>query len=150
MRHQHHRAALFLLQPNNEVENEARVLAVEIAGRFVGQKHGGLVRQAPRDRDSLTFAAGEIGRKMIEPMFEADQLEQFQRPFASLRKRAAGFKHRDLRVLGSGKGRQKMKRLKDEANLTRPIDRWVGMIRDGLPPIEQRAGSRTIERADQL
>jgi len=68
MRDQHHGAALFLLQPNDEIENRMGVFAIKVAGRFIGQQQSWLIRQAARDRDSLPFASGKFGREMSEPI----------------------------------------------------------------------------------
>ena len=69
---------LLLMDSHDQIENEARVHAVEVAGRFVREEHGRAIGQAPRYGDALPFAAGQFGRKMVEPMLQADRLEQVQ------------------------------------------------------------------------
>ena len=54
------------------------IFAVEITGRFIREKQRWPVRQTARDGDALTLAAGKFGRKMIESMLEANQLQQFE------------------------------------------------------------------------
>ena len=115
-----------------------------------GRTMDGPLGQTPRDRDALAFAAGKLGGEMIEAMFKADQLQQFDRALSPVGGRPVGFEHRDLNVLGRGKGRQKMKGLEDEADLASAVGGGIGMIRNRLPAIEQRAGSGPIERAEQL
>ena len=57
MRYEHHGAALFLLETNDEIEDRVGVFTVEVAGRFIRQEKGGFVGQAARNRDALAFAA---------------------------------------------------------------------------------------------
>jgi len=83
--HQDQGAALLLLQPDDEIENKVRIFAVEVAGWFVCEQHGWAVGEAARDRDPLTFAAGKLRWKMIEPMVQADELQQFDRALFSFR-----------------------------------------------------------------
>ena len=61
------------------------VFAVEITGWFISEEQRWLISQTPRNRDSLSLAAGEFGWKMIESMLKTDQFQQFDRPLASLR-----------------------------------------------------------------
>ena len=42
--------------------------AIEIAGRLVGQQQRRLADQRPGDRHPLPFAAGKLGRPMVEPL----------------------------------------------------------------------------------
>ncbi|MNW05561.1 hypothetical protein D3C71_2018240 [compost metagenome] len=44
---------------------------VEIAGRFVGQKHAGRIGDRAGDRDTLLLAAGEFRRAMFGAMADA-------------------------------------------------------------------------------
>ena len=83
MSDQHHGAAPFLLQANNEIKHRVRVFTVEIAGRFIGQQERWSVGQTPRDRNPLALAAGKLGREMIEPILETDQPQQLARVLAS-------------------------------------------------------------------
>ena len=63
MSDQHHGAAPFLLQANNEIKHRVRVFTVEIAGWFIGQQQRRPVCQAPRDRNPLALAAESLEGK---------------------------------------------------------------------------------------
>jgi len=71
---EHHGAPALLLQPDKKLEDRMSVFAVEISGGFIRKQQRWLVSQAPRDRDALSFAAGKLGREMLEAMLEANQL----------------------------------------------------------------------------
>src|SRR4051812_31068714 len=116
------------MKRRQQVENDVSVFTVEIAGGFVSQQHGRGVGQAAGDCNPLTLSAGKLGRKMMHPLFEADRLEQFNRSRGSVRSRSPRFEHWNLNVFNSGKSWQKMKRLKDEANLVGPIGSRVVQI----------------------
>ncbi len=60
------------------------VFAVEISGWFIRKKKSWPVGQTARDGDALSFTSGKFGRKMIEPILKANELQQFDRAFASL------------------------------------------------------------------
>ena len=51
------RHVLFAVQPDNQLKNQLRVFAVEIAGRFVREKNGGTIGKAAGNRDPLPFSA---------------------------------------------------------------------------------------------
>jgi hypothetical protein len=72
----------------DRIENEDAGLAVERAGRLVAQQHPGFLGDRSRNGDALLLAAGKLGRKMVQPAFQADQ-----------RQRLRGV-HRILRDLG--------------------------------------------------
>ena len=55
----------------DQFQDAARVFAVEIAGRLVGQQDGGAVGEAAGDGHALAFAAGELGGEMVETMLRA-------------------------------------------------------------------------------
>ena len=60
---------------------------IEVAGRLVGQQHLRAGDQRPGDRRPLHFAARQLARLVLEPVAEADQLEQLAGPLAVLRAR---------------------------------------------------------------
>ena len=66
MSDENHSPALLLLEANDQIQNRMSVLAVEITGGFISEEQRWLVSQTPRNRDSLSLAAGEFGWKMIE------------------------------------------------------------------------------------
>ena len=118
-----------------EVEHVAAGRRVEVAGRLVGEDHGGAGDQCPRDRDALLLAAGELGRAMGAPVPESDGLDQRLEPggIGVL----AGDPHRQQHVLLGGEDRQQVVALEDEADLRAPQEREVVVIER----VEPRAGA---------
>ena len=148
MSDEHHGATLLLLQTNNEVENRMSVFAVEITGRFIREEQRWPISETARDGDALSLATGKFGWKMIEAMFEANQLQQFEGALASLRSRAIDFEHRDLHVLGRGESRQEVKRLENKPDLASTVGCRIGMIRQRYSAIEKGSGCRSIQRTE--
>src|SRR5438270_10276246 len=87
---------------------------------------------------------------MIEPMIEADELQQFDRALFPFRHGSVGLEHRDLDVFGCGESGQEMKRLKNETNFVSTVAGWIGMIRERLPAIKKRAGRGAIQCSQHL
>jgi len=121
MSDEHHGAVLLLLQTDNEVEHSMRIFAVKIAGWFVRQKERRPVRETAGDSHALTLAPRKFGRKMIQSMLKANQLQQFESALASLGSRAIAFEHRNLHVLRRGESWQKVKRLKNKSDLASAV-----------------------------
>jgi hypothetical protein len=59
----------------NQREDLRAGLAVEVAGRLVGQHDGGIDRQGPGDGYPLPLAAGEFFGQMFETLAQSDQLD---------------------------------------------------------------------------
>ena len=59
-------------------------LGVEVAGRLVGEQDARPVDQGPGDGGPLHLAAGQLARPVLEPMAEADAVEQLDGPLAQL------------------------------------------------------------------
>src|SRR5690349_23252578 len=87
---------------------------------------------------------------MIETTLQPDRLKQGDRSRFPFSGRQGGFKHRDLHVLERSKGRQQVKSLENEADLTGTISCWVGQIGNGSPAVEQRSRRRPVECAQHL
>ena len=60
------------MQREEQIGDLRAGLAVEIAGRLVGEQHGGPRRDGARERDALLLAAGELARIVIDTRAEAD------------------------------------------------------------------------------
>ena len=56
------------------------VCGVEVAGRLVGQDDVGVVDQRPGDGHALLLAAGELRGPVVEPVAQADQPGDLDRP----------------------------------------------------------------------
>ena len=52
---------------------------VEVAGRLVGQQDPRLARSSPGDGRPLHLAAGQLARLVLEPMAQADAVQDFHR-----------------------------------------------------------------------
>ena len=68
--HQHGDAASRLRSVSSSMISSER-LAVEIAGRLVGEQHVGLGDDRAGDGDALLLAAGKLGRRMVPPVARA-------------------------------------------------------------------------------
>ena len=60
---------------------------IEVAGRLVGQQHLGLGDQRPGDRGALHLAAGQLARLVLQPVRQADHLEQLRGPLDDVARR---------------------------------------------------------------
>ena len=59
-------------------------VAVEVAGRLVGEDERRLGDERPSDRDSLLLAAARAPRFVVDPVAEAQALERGLRPSSAL------------------------------------------------------------------
>jgi hypothetical protein len=89
-------------------------VAVEIAGRFVGDEDGGLRRKSAGDRDALLLAAGEFGGIVRDAAGEPDVTEHLTRSIERIG--AAGELERHGDVLERGHRRHQVEILEDEAD----------------------------------
>ena len=83
VRDQHQRGSFALVQRDQKFENMLAVLAVEIAGGFVGQQDGRPHHEGAGQGDALLFASGELDGIMIAAVSQADAFEQFARAGAA-------------------------------------------------------------------
>jgi hypothetical protein len=117
-------------------EDLLRGRRVEVAGRLVGEDHGGLGGERARHRDALLLAAGQLGRAVGAAVRERDRLEQpLDAPVAVA---AAGERERQPDVLLRRQDRHEVEGLEDEADLVAAQAREVGVVE--LPDL--RVGDR--------
>ena len=91
-------------------------LAVERAGRLVGQNDLAAVHQRPGDRHALLLAAGELVGQMIEPVAEPQRASAASRPAPRrVARRHAGIDGGDFDIFLGGCGRHQIVALEDEA-----------------------------------
>ena len=57
---------------------------IQVARRLVGQQHGGLGDDGPRDGDPLLLAAGELGGRVVFPALETHGRERRGAPRLAL------------------------------------------------------------------
>jgi hypothetical protein len=87
---------------------------VEVADRFVGEKHFGAVDERARDSHALLFPARQLGGKVVQAMRKPDAVEKFLGPFAG----AAPSQQfeRNHRVFQGGQRRKKAETLKNKSD----------------------------------
>ena len=104
-------------------------LVVERAGGLVAQQHLGPLGDGAGDGDALLLAAGELRRKVVEALAEADQLAAPPRARIGAARDLGD--QRD--VLARGQARDQVVELEDEADVLAPV---AGQLR----PRRRRSG----------
>ena len=77
---------LLAVQVEQQLADGLGGVAVEVAGRLVGQQQDRLVDQRPGDGHALPLAAGQLGRAVVEPAGQADAVEQLTGPLSDGRR----------------------------------------------------------------
>ncbi len=104
-------------------------LAVEAAGRLVGEDERRVVGERPGDGDALALTARELLGALVEVAGEAEALEQFLGTGAHRPARqAAEPAHRDLDVVADGELGQQEVELEDEADRGEPQLRPLPLV----------------------
>ena len=117
-------------------------VAVEVAGRLVGEDERRLGDERAGDRDALLLAARQLGRLVVEPVAEAEPLERGRARRGALAPADALVEQRRRDVVERRRPRQQVVRLEDEADrpAAEPRQAVVVEVRDG------RAGERGRRR----
>lgn len=115
---EHQRRSRLLLALEQQTGNRFRCMAIEIAGRFVGEENFRLGGHGARDSDTLLLPAGELRGIMAKPMSEADRRKFAGGPFERLFMTGKLQRHGD--IFQCRHRRQQMKCLKDDADMTAP------------------------------
>src|SRR5207247_8310545 len=76
VRHHHDGLLEFLVQPLEQREHLFGGLAIEVTGRLVRHEDRRVGRDGARDGDTLLLAAGELPRKVVHAVLQADQRER--------------------------------------------------------------------------
>ena len=126
--------------------------AIELAGRLVGQQQARSVGQRARDRHALHLAARQLRRPVVGARGEPHVFEQLPRALPPLGLRHAGFRLRQLDVLGGGQHRQQEEALEDEADLAQPQQAALAIRerRHVVASEQQRAGGRRFDAAEHV
>ena len=95
-------------------------IAVEVAGRFIGEHQRRAVHQRARDRDPLRFTPGEHLHRIVGPPAQADRLEHRQRARPRLGARHLEQLQRQRDVLQQRQLRQQVEGLEHEADAPAP------------------------------
>src|SRR5579863_586987 len=76
---QHQRSALALVALQQQIEYQAAVGGIEVAGGFVGHHDGWIDDEGARQRHALLFPARELHRVVVHALPQADFLKQSPR-----------------------------------------------------------------------
>ncbi len=123
-------------------------LAVEIAGRLVGEQKPGTGGEGPRNRYALLFAAGKLRGIVVQPVIEPDRREALPGP----RERVAGTREfqRDRHVLECAHGRDQVEGLEHDADIVEAETRERVLVQRGqvLARDRDRSGRQALEPGD--
>ncbi len=89
---------------------------IEIAGRLIGQQHGGPGDRGPRYGHPLPLAAGKLIRTVVLAIENAERTKQILHPFFTLIRRHPGQDQGQFDIFSSCQARHQMEKLKDKAN----------------------------------
>src|ERR1043165_6542371 len=108
------------------VQDDGRVLAVEVARRLVGEDDGA------RQGDALLLAAGKLQRLVVHLVFKLEHAEDFASAFgvAATVFAAAVYAFGELEVAFGGEGREEVEALEDEADFA-SADVGAARVRGG-------------------
>ena len=149
VRDEHDRRPRFAVERLEQLDDARAGVAVEIAGRLVGEEDARRVGERARDGDALLLAAGELRREVIEPVAEPDAREQLARARAGAA--VAAQLERHLHVLERGERRDQLKALEDESNFLAAQPRALVLVHRGeVGVVEQHlAARRRVESGEQ-
>jgi hypothetical protein len=94
----------------------ALVAGIEVARGLVGENQRWSVDQSPGNGDALLLPSRQLARGMIETIIEPHHAEHFDRPRVALLAVKPVVHHRQLDIFKSGRARQQVESLKDEAD----------------------------------
>ena len=86
------------MQLVKEIHHDAARLAVQCAGRLVGQDQRRLIDHGAGNRDALLLSAGKLVGLVAHPLAHADALEPFLGAAGALPCRDACIQHRQFDV----------------------------------------------------
>ena len=114
----HHGLAELVDRPPQQRQHLLAGPGVQVAGRLVGEHHGGLGHQRPRNRHALLLAAGQLGRPVRQAVAEVDRAHELVEQLGVAV--APGDRQRQADVLLRAQHRQQVEELEDEADLVAP------------------------------
>ena len=142
----------FAVGEAEHVEDRVGVFGVEIAGRLVGENDGGLCNQRAGDRNALLFAAGKLGRAMVEAAGDVEQLGKAGKELRVHGLGALGDLVGDFNVGASGERGKEVELLEDESDAGAahfgPLG--IGEGREVDAADENAAGTGAGEAAEQV
>jgi hypothetical protein len=122
-------------------------LGVQLTGRLVSQEERRAIREGASDRDALLLAAGQLVGPVVDPVPEADELEQLAHARVALAWLRADEPQRHLDVLRGREDRHQPERLEDEADVAPPESHELrlGRLRHLQPVDRDRAAGRPVQ-----
>ena len=152
MRDHDDRLAERLVQRREQAEHVFGALAIEVAGRLVGDDDLRIGDDGARDGDALLLATRELARRVIGPIGKVHQLERdVDAPFA-LRFGEWRQEQRQLDVLRRRQHGHQVVELEDEPDVARP-PRGAGALAhpaDLLAGHSNRSGRGLIDSGDEV
>src|ERR1043165_3879871 len=136
------------------VQDDGRVLAVEVAGRLVGEDDGGLRDDGAGEWGSLLLAAGKLQRLGVHLVFELEHAEDFASAFgvAAAVFAAAVYAFGELEVAFGGEGREEVEALEVEADFA-SADVGAARVRGGCAVFvvhDDASASRGEQAAEEV
>src|SRR4026209_1876675 len=112
----------------------------------------GLVRKGACDGDTLLLAAGQLTRPMLLTFAESYRAQQLRRFGLALPARHACKHHRERHIFQRCPRRDKVERLKDDANVPPAVEAELAArhLREVLVENSKRAFGRSIETRNQI
>ena len=140
------------MQLFDQLEHLVAGVAVEIAGRLVGEQQARFHDGGAGDRDPLALPAGELVGTVIGTRREVEALQCTRHPLAALGRLDPGQHQRQADVLGRGQARHQVEELEYETDLVATLDGARRAVERGdVGPVEQVAPpARAIEQADDV
>src|SRR6266545_610610 len=127
-------------------------LAVQRAGRLVGEQQRGFTHDRPRDRGALFFATGQRVRPVGQPVAEPDELQGRFGAFASFPLAGAGVEQAVGDVVQGRHARCQVELLENEPDPLGPQRRevMVGQFGDVEPVDDDLPGAGAVQRAHHM
>lgn len=117
MGHQDQGGVKIAVEGKQQIGDAIAGLAIEVAGRFIGEQHPRPAAEGARQRHTLLLAAGQLRRQVIEPFAQSQLFQQLHRLLAALPVALAAQQRRQLHVFQRVQRRHQHERLKHEADV---------------------------------
>ncbi len=152
VRHHDDRLAHLGVQAPQQGEDFPRALAVEVAGRLVGDDDRGVGDEGARDGHALLLAAGELVGVVLHAVREAHERERHLDPLAPFAARERGEQERQLHVLERVQHRHQVVELEHEADVGgSPVREFrFRELGDVLAAHQQLPCIRLVDARDQV
>ena len=145
------RDALVVQRPE-QLHDLCAGLAVQCAGRFVGEQNFRIIDNGARNGDTLTLTAGKLVGLEIHAVAEPDAFQRANGTLAALLFRHARVEQGERNVFDGALPRQQVEALKNEADGMQANLRelFFAAADDVLTRKDVRSGGRQVETADDV